>query len=120
MFGINDHEVDGPSGAWIAEVVQAARRGSIAARRAGAAWATARRKISTSMFNPRWRQIIGGGDAFGWIGKIFAWFQSSSILGSKRLFPICVLRRKTRFGSPAMLKCQEIGITGITVKSIRR
>jgi hypothetical protein len=75
MFGINEHKIDGPSGARVAEIVQGARCGGIAAGGSGAAWAAAGWEVTASRFHLRRGQLLEGGESFGGIGEIFAWFQ---------------------------------------------
>jgi hypothetical protein len=72
MPGERDDEVDGAAGARVAEVVQGARGGGVAAGTGAAARTAASFVVAAALFETRLGELLDAGDALGGIGNIFA------------------------------------------------
>jgi hypothetical protein len=80
MSGVGDHEVDGSAGARVTQVVQGARVDAVAAGTMATARAAAGGVVTAAAFDAGLREVLGGGDALGDVGDVFAWPEPGCVL----------------------------------------
>src|SRR5207249_1890881 len=102
------HQVERAVRARVAEVVQGARGGTVAARTPTAMGAAAGRIGAASPLPARLGQLVNASDAFGDIGHVLAWpVQDSSLLA--QLPPYLYFTPALAcFSAPVMLQCRLI------------
>jgi hypothetical protein len=80
VFGIGEVDVDGPSAARVAEVVEGALGRTTTRGLGAAARAAACLVIAAALFDTRRGEVLGARDTLGDIGDIFAWRLAHSCL----------------------------------------
>ena len=80
MFGEGNQEVDGATGAWVAQVVQGTGIDGVASSTVTTARAATGWVVAAAVFDAWLGKILDGGNTLGNIGDIFAWSEHGCTL----------------------------------------
>src|SRR5262249_47494971 len=107
MLGEGNHQVDGATGAWVAQVVQGAGIDGVASGPETTTRAATGGVVAAAVFAARLGQILDGGNALGDVGGIFAWSEHGCALHTQLPPYLHFTHRRTGFGTLVMLECRK-------------